>query len=175
MILSIFKASRRLRTASLSVALTMLTLGVSFMSPHEQMLSAAMASSGNISSHIGQLKTSSHARWIEVKLEDQQILAWEGDRVVYSSAISSGVADSPTREGSFEIQSMHVTTRMSGVDYDVDDVPYTMYYSGHYALHGAYWHDNFGTPMSHGCVNLSMETADWIFNWAHVGTPVIVH
>lgn len=64
---------------------------------------------------------------------------------------------------------------MRGADYDVPNVPYTMYYHRGYALHGAYWHRKFGTPVSHGCVNLAVNHAKWLFNWAGVGTSVIVH
>jgi lipoprotein-anchoring transpeptidase ErfK/SrfK len=63
---------------------------------------------------------------------------------------------------------------MQGQDYDVPDVPYTMYYSGNYAIHGAYWHNQFGTPVSHGCVNVAVDHAEWLFNWTALGTPVIV-
>ncbi|MEM6599444.1 MAG: L,D-transpeptidase [Cyanobacteria bacterium P01_D01_bin.36] len=136
---------------------------------------AAKANTYRTSSRISQLKATPRSRWIEVQLNEQQILVWEGNQIVYSSVMSSGTADRPTREGTFEIQSMHISARMRGSDYDVPDVPYTMYYSGNYALHGAYWHSNFGTPVSHGCINLPIVAADWIFSWAHVGTPVIVH
>ena len=95
--------------------------------------------------------------------------------MILSSLISSGAERTPTRVGVFAIQSMHITARMRGADYDVPDVPYTMYYSGNYALHGAYWRQNFGAPMSHGCVNLPLSAAEWIFSWAFVGTPVIIH
>lgn len=55
------------------------------------------------------------------------------------------------------------------------NVPYTMYYYKGYAVHGAYWHNNFGHPMSHGCVNLRPSDAKWFYNFAPVGTPVVVH
>jgi lipoprotein-anchoring transpeptidase ErfK/SrfK len=63
---------------------------------------------------------------------------------------------------------------MRGRNYNVPNVPYVMYYSGGYALHGAYWHNRFGTPVSHGCVNLRTASARWLYNWAPVGTPVVV-
>jgi len=138
-------------------------------------LYTAKASTYEASNKVTQLKSAPSRRWIEVRLEEQQVLVWEGNQVIYSAVISSGTADRPTREGSFEIQSMHVSARMRGADYDVPDVPYTMYYSGNYALHGAYWHGDFGTPVSYGCINLPIVAAEWIFSWAHVGTAVIVH
>jgi lipoprotein-anchoring transpeptidase ErfK/SrfK len=63
---------------------------------------------------------------------------------------------------------------MQGEDYNVPDVPHAMYYSGNYAIHGAYWHNSFGIPVSHGCINVAPDHAAWLFNWATVGTPVVV-
>ncbi len=116
----------------------------------------------------------SNQRWIEVKLSRQRLIAWEGDRPVYAVIISTGKSGTPTPRGVFEIQSRQRTARMQGEDYDIDDVPYTMYYSGSYAIHGAYWHSRFGTPVSHGCVNVAVDHARWLYNWASVGTPVVV-
>jgi lipoprotein-anchoring transpeptidase ErfK/SrfK len=113
-------------------------------------------------------------RWIEVKLSSQRLIAWEGDRPVYAVIISTGKAATPTPRGVFEVQTRHRTARMQGDDYDIGDVPYTMYYSGSYAIHGAYWHNRFGTPVSHGCVNVAVNHARWLYNWASVGTPVVV-
>jgi lipoprotein-anchoring transpeptidase ErfK/SrfK len=64
---------------------------------------------------------------------------------------------------------------MSGPGYYLRDVPYVMFFKGDYGLHGTYWHNNFGTPMSRGCVNLTIDDAAWLFNWASVGTIVNVH
>ena len=63
---------------------------------------------------------------------------------------------------------------MRGPGYDTPDVPWTMYYSGSFAIHGAYWHDNFGTPVSHGCVNLRVPEAQALYDWSSVGTRVVV-
>jgi len=60
-------------------------------------------------------------------------------------------------------------------DYYLPDVPYTMYFYDGYGIHGTYWHDNFGTPMSHGCVNMRTSEAAWLFDFADVGTLVNVH
>jgi lipoprotein-anchoring transpeptidase ErfK/SrfK len=64
---------------------------------------------------------------------------------------------------------------VNGEPYRVDDVPHVMYFTneGH-ALHGTYWHANFGTPMSHGCVNLPLDVASWMYSWAPEGTAVTV-
>ena len=152
-----------------------LALGNTFSLSNEHITPAAKASTYGVSNRINQLKATPDSRWIEVQLEEQQILVWEGNKIVYSSVMSSGTADRHTQEGTFEIQSMHISARMRGTGYAVPDVPYTMYYSGHYALHGAYWHSNFGTPVSRGCINLPIVAANWIFSWAHVGTTVVVH
>jgi lipoprotein-anchoring transpeptidase ErfK/SrfK len=94
--------------------------------------------------------------------------------VVYGSAISSGKKSTPTLIGTFNIQSKFKTTRMRGRGYDVPNVPHAMFYQGNYGIHGAYWHKRFGTPVSHGCVNLAPKHAKWLFEWASVGTPVVI-
>jgi len=117
----------------------------------------------------------SERRWIQINLSKQRLIAWEGDRVVYGSAISSGKKSTPTLVGTFNIQSKFKTTRMRGRGYDVPNVPHAMFYQGNYGIHGAYWHKKFGTPVSHGCVNLAPKHAQWLFGWASVGTPVVIH
>lgn len=116
----------------------------------------------------------SHQRWIQIDLSQQNLIAWEGDKPVYKATISSGKASTPTRIGIFKIQSKFKKTRMRGRGYDIANVPYAMYYQGGYAIHGAYWHKKFGTPISHGCVNLAINQAKRLFNWANVGTPVVI-
>lgn len=114
-------------------------------------------------------------KWIEIDLSSQRLHAWEGDRPIYAVLVSTGKAATPTPTGTFAIQTRHRVARMQGEDYDVPDVPYTMYYYRGYAIHGAYWHHRFGTPVSHGCTNVAVNHARWLFNWATVGTPVVVH
>ncbi|MGB3534318.1 MAG: L,D-transpeptidase [Microcoleaceae cyanobacterium] len=114
-------------------------------------------------------------RWIEIDLSRQRLIAWEGNKVVYAVVVSTGKASTPTRLGTFAVQTKHEVARMRGYDYDVPDVPYTMYYDGGMAIHGAYWHNRFGTPVSHGCTNVAVNHAKWLFEWASVGTPVVVH
>ncbi|AUB38866.1 Lipoprotein-anchoring transpeptidase ErfK/SrfK [Nostoc flagelliforme CCNUN1] len=116
----------------------------------------------------------SNKRWIQIDLSKQRLIAWEGDRVVYGSAISSGKKSTPTLTGTFNIQSKFKTTRMRGENYNVPNVPHAMFYQGNYGIHGAYWHKRFGTPVSHGCVNLAPKHAKWLFEWASVGTPVVI-
>ncbi|WP_421655716.1 L,D-transpeptidase [Leptothermofonsia sp. ETS-13] len=117
----------------------------------------------------------SNQRWIQIDLPHQRLIAWEGASPVYAVLISTGKSSTPTPTGIFSIQTRHRYARMQGDDYDISDVPYTMYYSGNYAIHGAYWHRRFGTPVSHGCVNVAVNHARWLFYWATVGTPVVVH
>jgi lipoprotein-anchoring transpeptidase ErfK/SrfK len=113
-------------------------------------------------------------RWIEVNLSRQRLIAWENGRVVYSTAISSGKRGTPTRRGVFAIQSKYRAKTMRGRGYVAPNVPYTMFYSGGYAIHGAYWHNRFGRPVSHGCVNLPVGQARRLYSWAGVGTRVVV-
>jgi lipoprotein-anchoring transpeptidase ErfK/SrfK len=140
-------------------------------------LSAAIAQTNSpeklISSNIATLKRS-RQRWIEIKLSTQRLTAWEGKTPVWAVIISTGKAETPTLTGMYAIQVKYRQTRMQGDDYDIPDVPFTMYYSGGYGIHGAYWHKKFGTPVSHGCVNLAVDQAEKLFNWASVGTPVVI-
>jgi lipoprotein-anchoring transpeptidase ErfK/SrfK len=126
-----------------------------------------------IASQVEALRQSNE-RWLQVDLSSQRLIAWEGNTPVYAVIVSTGKPQTPTVTGVFEIQSKHSTARMQGVDYDVPDVPWTMYYYRGYAIHGAYWHTDFGTPVSHGCVNVAVDHAEWFFNWAALGTSVVV-
>jgi lipoprotein-anchoring transpeptidase ErfK/SrfK len=114
-------------------------------------------------------------KWIEVILSKQRLIAWQNGRAVMSSAISSGVRRTPTRKGVFTIKRKYRAVRMAGPGYNLPRVPWTMYYSGSYAIHGAYWHNRFGTPMSHGCINLPVAFAGRLYAWAPVGTTVVIH
>lgn len=131
-------------------------------------------STSSISQAISTYKNT-RQRWIEIRLSTQRLIAWEGKKQVYAVIVSTGKASTPTPKGIFAIQSQIRSARMQGDDYDIPDVPYTMYYSGGYGIHGAYWHSSFGTPVSHGCVNVAVDHAKWLFYWAEVGTPVVVH
>jgi lipoprotein-anchoring transpeptidase ErfK/SrfK len=142
--------------------------------PAQQQKLVATPGKQQISETIRNLKNSEN-RWIEVDLSEQQLVAWEGGKRIYSMITSTGKRSTPTLTGVFAVQTKLRTTQMQGEDYNVPDVPYVMYYDGGYAIHGAYWHSNFGTPVSHGCVNLTVKQARRLFNWASVGTPVVVH
>jgi lipoprotein-anchoring transpeptidase ErfK/SrfK len=114
-------------------------------------------------------------RWIDVDLTHQAVYAYEGDVMVNSFIVSTGTRWTPTVTGQYKIYVKYRSAKMSGPGYYLPDVPYIMYFYKGYGLHGTYWHSNFGTPMSHGCVNLRTDDAAWIYNWASVGTVVNVH
>jgi LysM repeat protein len=114
-------------------------------------------------------------KWIDVDLSTQTLTAYQDGQAVFTARVSTGTWRTPTVVGTYRVYVKYVSTRMRGPGYDTPDVPYTMYFYQGYGLHGAYWHDNFGTPMSHGCVNLSVDDARWLYNWAPVGTKVVTH
>ena len=114
-------------------------------------------------------------RWIDVDLTNQMTYAYEGDVLVNSFVVSTGTWRTPTVTGKFKIYIRLRSGNMRGPGYFLPDVPYIMYFHKSYGLHGTYWHSNFGTPMSHGCVNLSIPDAAWLYNWSHLGTVVNVH
>lgn len=114
-------------------------------------------------------------RWIDVNLSAQRLTAYQGNTPVRSTLVSTGLARTPTPTGRYRIYVKYVSTLMSGPGYYLPNVPYTMYFYRGYSLHGTYWHSNFGRPMSHGCINLPTPEAQWLFNWASVGTLVNIH
>jgi lipoprotein-anchoring transpeptidase ErfK/SrfK len=114
-------------------------------------------------------------RWIDVNLSQQQIYAYEDDVLVNTFIVSTGLPDTPTVTGDFRIYVKVPLQDMSGPGYYLTDVPWVMFFYEDYGFHGTYWHNNFGTPMSRGCVNLSMDDAAWLYDWASVGTPVSIH
>lgn len=114
---------------------------------------------------------------IYVDLSSQKLYAYQGDSLFMETFISSGKWD-PSPVGNFSIWEKLVATTMaggSGADaYDLPNVPYVMYFYQDYGLHGAYWHNNFGHPMSHGCINERIVDAKTLYGWADVGTPVSI-
>ncbi len=114
-------------------------------------------------------------RWIDIDLTNQRLAAYEGQVMVRTALVSTGLPYTPTPAGQFRIQIKLRYDDMSGPGYYLPNVPYVMYFYRGYGLHGTYWHGNFGHPMSHGCVNLLTLDAEWLFNWAEVGTLVNIH
>jgi lipoprotein-anchoring transpeptidase ErfK/SrfK len=126
-------------------------------------------------------------KWIDVNLTKQTLMLYEGEQPVYATLISSGEAGledpkhtTATKRGIFRIHTKHVTATMSsdevGEEFELRDVPYVQYFDKEgYALHGAYWHDRFGIPKSHGCINLAPEDARRIFSWTEPEVPIGWH
>ena len=114
-------------------------------------------------------------KWIDVDLTNQRVTAYVGSTPVRTTLASTGLPGTPTVTGQYRIYAKYVSTLMSGPGYYLPNVPYTMYFYRGYGLHGTYWHSNFGHPMSHGCVNLPTPEAEWLYNWAPVGTLVNIH
>jgi lipoprotein-anchoring transpeptidase ErfK/SrfK len=120
-------------------------------------------------------------RWIEINLAEQTLAVYEKRKLVFASLIATGVPGFWTRPGLFQIYQKKEAETMQGsftADrsdfYRLEDVPWTMYFDKARALHGAYWHNRFGFPVSHGCVNLSPGDANWLFSWAEEGDWVYV-
>jgi lipoprotein-anchoring transpeptidase ErfK/SrfK len=114
-------------------------------------------------------------RWIDVDLSNQRLVAYEGDTPVRWVTVSTGLPGTPTVTGQYRIYVKYPAQTMSGPGYYLPDVPYVMYFYEGYGIHGTYWHNNFGHPMSHGCVNTPTPDAQWLYNWADVGTLVNIH
>ncbi len=122
-----------------------------------------------------------NGRWIEVNLKDQTVSVYDQGRLAFATMIASGIEPFWTRPGLFQIYQKHDSTPMRGSfeadrsdAYYLEDVPWTMYYDKARALHGAYWHNGFGTPRSHGCVNMSVGDSRWLYDWANIGDWVYV-
>ena len=120
-------------------------------------------------------------KWIEINLSQQTLYAHIGDSTVFTTLVSTGTAAHPTPPGDYNIfsklQKDDMTNGRAGDDdyYNLPDVPWVMYFiGGGYAIHGTYWHHNWGRPMSHGCVNMPTNEALWLYKWAEIGTPVRV-
>jgi hypothetical protein len=120
--------------------------------------------------------------WVDVSILRQSLVAYEGARPVYVTLVSTGVdglgdpdKSHSTVRGRFLIHTKHVTATMSGDEagdeFDLRDVPYVQYFTEGYALHAAYWHNTFGLPRSHGCINLSPLDARWLFDWTDPPVP----
>lgn len=136
-------------------------------------------------------------RWIRVDLSEQMVIAYEGAEPVRGFVVSTGLPGTPTVTGAFHIylkarsQTMSGGSRAFGTYYNLANVEWVQYFYSDYSFHGTYWHNNFGRPMSHGCINMTNADAKWLFDWAgpewdgettwfsagrgNPGTQVIVH
>ena len=114
-------------------------------------------------------------RWFDINLSTQRMSAYDGNKLINTFIVSTGLPGTPTVTGRFRIYVKYTATLMAGPGYYLPNVPWTMYFYNGYGIHGTYWHNNFGTPMSHGCVNMRNSDAEWAFNFAGVGTLVNIH
>jgi lipoprotein-anchoring transpeptidase ErfK/SrfK len=127
-------------------------------------------------------------RWIDVDISEQTLVVFEGDRPLYATLISSGKEskikdqDHATPRGMWRVREKHTVSTMDGngsaagdMPYSIEDVPYIMYFHKSYATHGAFWHQNFGSQMSHGCVNLAPLDAKWLYFNTAPGVPAAMH
>jgi len=116
-------------------------------------------------------------RWIDVDLDRQILVAYEGDLPVYATLVSTGVKDTPSETGVYRIWKKMSESDMKGLSgedpYSVATVPWTQFYSPErgLALHAAYWHDKFGIARSHGCINLAPVDARWLYFFTDPQTP----
>jgi hypothetical protein len=113
--------------------------------------------------------------WLEVDLTNQILYAYRDNQLISGFKVSTGTDGNETVTGVFKIYSKYPSIKMTGPGYDLPGVPYSMFFYKGFALHGTYWHHNFGTPMSHGCVNMYTPDAAWVYENAPVGTYVMVH
>ena len=140
------------------------------LSLHEQLELAPVGPSGLPMMELSDFPSFTE-KWVEVDLSVQRVIAWEGMRPVQSFLISSGKSKTPTVRGVFRIrakisaQTMEGGSRAAGDYYNLPNVQWVAYFYRDYSFHGTYWHKNFGTPMSHGCVNMTNADAQWLYEW----------
>jgi hypothetical protein len=124
--------------------------------------------------------------WLDVSIDHQSIVAYEGAHPVFVSLVSTGIdgkgdpeTTRSTIQGEFLIHTKHVSVTMDGDEvgdeFDLRDVPYVQYFKEGFAIHAAYWHDGFGSPHSHGCVNVSPLDARWLFSFTEPAVPAAWH
>jgi hypothetical protein len=140
-----------------------------------------------ITAHAPPTDLAPNEKWVDVNLDHQSVVAYEGTRAVYVTVASTGRRNRSdpdenyeTIQGGFRIQSKHVATTMDGNSandgpYSIEDVPWVMYFEASFALHGAFWHEGFGGMRSHGCVNLAPSDARWFFQWTEPQVPIGWH
>jgi hypothetical protein len=145
--------------------------------PDEWVIQTAIA---KISPRSGPPEGMTWNRWIEVNLYEQTLAVYENNQLVFATLIASGSAPYFTYPGIFEIFEKEELTRMRWLTdpsdaYNLESVPWTMYFDESRAFHGAYWRASLGYPQSHGCVNMAVGDSHWLFNWADVGDHVYVY
>jgi lipoprotein-anchoring transpeptidase ErfK/SrfK len=126
-------------------------------------------------------------KWVDISINKQSLVAYVGDKAVYATLVSTGAGGlgdpeevPATIRGTFMIHAKHVSSTMDGEEdksdsFDLQDVPFVQYFHKGFALHGTYWHDQFGRIRSHGCVNLAPIDAAWLFEWTDPNVPAEWH
>jgi hypothetical protein len=115
-------------------------------------------------------------RWVAIDLYEQSLVAYEDDRPVFATLISTGLPATETNEGLFQVWARLARDTMSGFAgapsaYDLESVPWVQYFDESISLHGTYWHDFFGYRRSRGCVNLTISDSRWVFDFLANGAP----
>jgi LysM repeat protein len=140
-----------------------------------QVLTIPASASGGIGPGVdAPAPTVTSGKQIIISLGRSRIYAYEDGQLVRNVLVSTGRYATPTVQGDFAVTRKVRAQRMVGPGYNLPNVEWVMYFYRNYAIHGTYWHNNFGTPMSYGCVNLPNSEAQWFYNWAEHGTPVRV-
>jgi hypothetical protein len=111
---------------------------------------------------------------VVVNLSTQTLIAYEGEEEVFKDRISSGKSSTPTPLGTYFVYGKTSIQGMRGPNYYLPNVRWITWFYGDYAIHATYWHNNFGTPMSRGCINMTNQSAEFIYNWINIGNPVLV-
>ena len=144
--------------------------------PDEWLIQTAVA---KITPRTGPPEGMAWDRWIEVDLYEQTLAVYDNQRLVFATMIASGLEPYYTYPGIFTINEKEDLTRMRWLtdptdSYNLENVPWTMYFDEDRAFHGAYWRANLGYPQSHGCVNMSVGDSHWLYDWAKLGDKVYV-
>ncbi len=129
------------------------------------------------SAEIGPISTEARDKRIEIDLTRQRMIAYEGSRPVFTTRIASGYFEGDTPIGEFRVErkqpTRHMASNLTGSEFDLPGVPWVCYISWTgVSFHGTYWHNNYGTPQSHGCINLTPEAAKWIYRWTVPQVPL---
>lgn len=142
---------------------------------YTQILSERRSQVESLNEELRRLAYDNAPKVIDVNLTTQTLVAYEYGKSVKTFIISSGAPTSYTIPGNFSITAKYPSLDYSGADYYYPDVHWNMRYYGAFLIHTAYWHDDFGTPVSHGCINMRESEAEWLYNWTPIGTPVKIH
>lgn len=137
-------------------------------------------SAGSIVAHCPKAPMPTGEKWIEVDLGDQHLTAWHGDYPVAEKIVNTGKPGFDTPQGTFFINLKFDWEDMNSCSgnecWNIPRVPWVMYFTGiGHAFHGVYWYNEFGSARSHGCVNLPVAFAEWLYHWADLGTRVVIH